>query len=153
MLAAARMRGKNRQGFLQFFSSWRKGWWSSLARKALQDHRKSEKSHFLHSLPHGCFTCINFLTILFPEHEESSEKTVSARSFQHVLLQIFLLPKKLLFEINNKEKGFHHLKLHIKYERRNKCNSGKHKFLVWWLVILLTKMTAPTKEKIQYRGK
>lgn len=55
--------------------------------------RISENSDFLHSLTHRCFTCINFLTTLFPEHEKSSEKTVGARPFQHVLLKIFLLPK------------------------------------------------------------
>lgn len=43
--------------------------------------RISEKSDFLHSFTHRCFTCINFLTTLFPENEKSSEKTIAARPF------------------------------------------------------------------------
>lgn len=61
--------------------------------------------------------------------------------------------KNPFFEINNTENSFQYLELLINHKRKNKCNSEKHKFLVWCPDILLKKITAPTNEKIHNRGK
>lgn len=90
--AGSKLRGKGGTGrdLLNFLAVRGKADGSHLP---IKHCRISEKSDFLHSLTNRCFTYINFLTTIFPEHEKSSEKTVGARSFQNVLLKVFLLPK------------------------------------------------------------